>query len=51
MNVEENTITIPRTIKEENSRVVLCIDIFFIQGSPFFTSISHNLMFTTASAL
>jgi hypothetical protein len=51
LNVEENTTSVPRSIKEENSQVVLSIDIFFIQGSPFFTSISRNLMFTTASTL
>jgi hypothetical protein len=51
LNIEESTIDIPRTVREENTRVVLCVDIFFILGSPFFTSISRNLMFTTASAL
>ena len=50
-NVEKNTTDIPRSIKEENRHVILCADIFFIQGAPFFTTISRNLMYTTATAL
>ena len=37
--------------REPLGKKTLCVDIFFILGSPFFTSISRNLMFTTASAL
>jgi hypothetical protein len=44
-------IVIPKDILAHRKNVTLCVDIFFVDRKPFFTSISKKIMFSTAEAL
>jgi hypothetical protein len=46
-----DVIPIPKNILEHRKNVTLCVDIFFVDRKPFFTSISKKIMFSTAEAL
>ena len=46
-----NVVTIPKNILAHRRNITLCVDIFFVDRKPFFTSISKKIMFTTAEAL
>ena len=51
MNEYENMTSIPRSLVDRKKPITLCIDLFYINGKPYFISISRRLMFTTAEAL
>ena len=49
--VTRDVVLIPKEIRELHYMVELSVDIFFINGIPFFVTISRNLRFTTVTHL
>ena len=47
----ESLIDIPKHILEKHRKVSLCADLFFIDGFPYLTTVSKNLLFTTAEMM
>ena len=47
----EFLVSIPKEIIERHRTLTLYADLFFINGMPYFTTISGGLMFTTVEAL
>ena len=49
--VKGNTVQIPKELREAQRDVDLCFDTMFVNGLPFFTTISKRLMYRTAEAV
>ena len=50
-HVREEIIETPLFVLENYKKVTLCIDIFYVNGIPFVTSISRHIYFATAEAV
>ena len=46
-----DVIMVPKNILAHRKNVTLCVDIFFVDRKPFFTSICKKIMFSTAEVL
>ena len=47
ISVKNDVVVIPKALKLQHEKVVLCADIMFIQGIPFLTTISKKLCYRT----
>ena len=44
-------VEVPKEILKHHKKVTLCGDIFFVQGYPFFVTLSRNIKFNTTEEL